>query len=240
MRNGGKANIPGKIPSKATRASVVNVNKPEIPKPTVVSGAKSKGKQPKRTAKIVADQAKQTANKGDKISTPAKRKIATNDKSDTKGKKVTDAQTRSEPKSKRISTCTPGKFQQHASLTEEGQIINMSVEADEENLQNDSDSDSEIEMDIEAHGSQDQQSGTDYDSDQSNDTTDSVKIRPIMQEERLKQLEVIDEEMTDRLKHLHDIMAEGGLKQSSAFLQQHFGVNQSASPKIKTKKADAG
>ena len=58
--------------------------------------------------------------------------------------------------------------------------------------------------------------------DCSDEETDSVKMLPISQEDRLRQMEEIDIEMTEKLMELRDIMASGGLTRSTKFIQENF------------------
>ena len=66
------------------------------------------------------------------------------------------------------------------------------------------------------------QSSMDESMADSDDTTDSVKIMPISQEARQRQIEKIDDELTEKLSELRDIMASGGMTKSTQLIEQHF------------------
>ena len=109
---------------------------------------------------------------------------------------------------------------QSCSTQEDNQIISMSVDADEDQF-DPSEDDEYDDLSQSVHGETSQEYS---DSDDDGMSTDSIKIRPMTNEERLRQMDEIDTEMTTKLKQLHDLMAGGVLKQSVRFLEQHFGV----------------
>ena len=62
--------------------------------------------------------------------------------------------------------------------------------------------------------------------DESDDSNSgSVKNLPMSQEDKLCQIDEIDQEMMTKLKQLHGLMADGKLKQSVKFLEQHFSIS---------------
>ena len=52
------------------------------------------------------------------------------------------------------------------------------------------------------------------------DDEESVKVLPISAEDKLKQIQDIDDEMLEKLTELRDIMSQGGMEKSSKFVQE--------------------
>ena len=55
-------------------------------------------------------------------------------------------------------------------------------------------------------------------------STDSVKILKLNDEEREQRIKQLDEEMAEKMCQLHQLMADGGLKKTTRFMQQNFDV----------------
>ena len=55
-----------------------------------------------------------------------------------------------------------------------------------------------------------------------NSDEESVKIMPILQQERLQQIKDINDEMLVKLTELRDLMSSGGMEASSKFVQENF------------------
>ena len=132
-------------------------------------------------------------------------------------------------------------YQEHAHFTENDQQFSMVVSANEAPLAgNFDDSDEEIDFPLQGHSHRGEMSSqseancesdncpsTDPDeddddySDGGNDS-DSVKIRPLTKADRIRQMEELDNEMTEKLTELRDLMESGGMTKATKFMQENF------------------
>ena len=110
----------------------------------------------------------------------------------------------------------------NARFHENQQTFSMMVDADEDTFgHTDEDNDSEINF----KEGNDTLPDLEQDSEQSSemgDNNDSVKMMPITKEDRVRQMEEIDNEMTEKLSELRDIMAQGGLQKSTQFINENM------------------
>ena len=204
--NAREAEVSTKKASKASRSPVANVNK----KAKAVTGskiAKRKGKTAIPVSKVATRASTRSSGKEThKVEVPKIQKLSkiVENQSSGTGDEQADIPGSRSRGGRQLSQIDTAEFQ------EGGCNYHMSVDAPvsdhEENMSVDSSAEESI-------GSSD---------DDSEYETDSMKIRPMTQEDRLHQMEEIDNEMTEKLTELRDIMAEGGMTKSTQFLEQHF------------------
>ena len=65
-------------------------------------------------------------------------------------------------------------------------------------------------------------------------TTDSVKILHLTEEERLQGIKDLDAEMSGKMMQLHQLMYDGGLTQTTCFMQDRFEVTDTGKKAIKS------
>ena len=111
---------------------------------------------------------------------------------------------------------------------EDGQLVTMSVEQQLDHSQNsqENSSDEEGEFSDGSCGEQD-----DYDTDQS---YDSVKILHLTDKQREARINKLDAEMLEKMAQIHQLMYDGGLKQSTQFIEDNFRINEEGVEPIRT------
>ena len=57
-----------------------------------------------------------------------------------------------------------------------------------------------------------------------NESTDSVKILHLTEEERMQRIKALDQEMSDKMVQLHQLMYDGGLTKTARYMQDNFHV----------------
>ena len=110
----------------------------------------------------------------------------------------------------------------YTSFQEGDQVFSMSVDVNEDEF-GPSEDDEDIEpVGVSSSGNFGQAGNISCDNYSYDSDDDSVKILPLMQEDRQQQIKEIDDEMLVKLTELQDIMNQNGMAESSKFVEENF------------------
>ena len=107
-----------------------------------------------------------------------------------------------------------------ATFKEKNRTFSMEVQADEGQF---GPPDEEMDQDLRSVG------GNSDQENESEDDSDSVKILPLTAEQKLQQLEDIDNEMYDKLTELKEVLSQTGMKKSLQYINKYL-LGESGSP----------
>ena len=227
MKRASRSKAPAMIVSKKVkntdRPTVANVNKTRSNK---VANGKVSGKKIGMVQKPTVDQ--NTVNvpqrgRGRRINNQVNSALET-DRNPGAVQTATQPQARvGKTRAAKLQAAGPSTLS--TSFQEGEQIFSMTIDATEDQFGH---SEDEMDMDVDDQDEQPESSQEiTLGSQRSSQDTDeeSVKILPMRPEDRLKQIQEIDDEMLEKLTELRDIMSQGGMEKSSQFVDRYLLPN---------------